>query len=199
MNEIDELKKAVNDLENEKDDLIKENESLNERINSLQNEIKNVEKIKEIGYDDESKGLNYKTCDIIQKITMQSRDISQAVHENKKEEDMGAGDQGLMFGYATNETKELFPFSHLMALKLSLKLTEVRKNGELDYLRPDGKTQVTVEYGEDGKPKRIDTIVISTQHDENVSLDKIHHDMIKYVVKPVIPAELLDGDVKYFI
>ena len=97
-------------------------------------------------YDHEDKGLNYQTCDIIQNITQQSPDISQAVHEGKKDEDYGAGDQGHMFGYATDETEELFPFSHLMALKLSQKLTEVRKNGELKWLRPDGKTQVTVEY-----------------------------------------------------
>ena len=161
------------------------------------------ERIKEIGYDDESKGLNYKTCDIIQKITMQSRDISQAVHENKKEEDMGAGDQGLMFGYATNETKELFPFSHLMALKLSLKLTEVRKKGILKYLRPDGKTQVTVEYKEakNGKmtPIRVDTVLISTQHDPDVSNEKIREDIKKYVIEEVIPKEYLDEKTKYHI
>ena len=160
-------------------------------------------KIKEIGYDDEKKGLNYKTCDIIQKITMQSRDISQAVHENRKEEDMGAGDQGLMFGYATNETKEKFPFSHLMALKLSLKLTEVRKNGTLKYLRPDGKTQVTVEYKEDknGKlePLRVDTVLISTQHDPDVSNEQIKEDIKKYVIDAVIPEKYLDKDTKYHI
>ena len=160
-------------------------------------------KIKEIGYDDEKKGLNYKTCDIIQKITMQSRDISQAVHENRKEEDMGAGDQGLMFGYATNETEEKFPFSHLMALKLSLKLTEVRKNGTLKYLRPDGKTQVTVEYKEDknGKlePLRVDTVLISTQHDPDVSNEQIKEDIKKYVIDAVIPEKYLDKDTKYHI
>ena len=161
------------------------------------------DKIKEIGYDDEAKGLNYKTCDVIQKITLQSKDISQAVHENKKDEDIGAGDQGLMFGYATNETKELFPFSHLMALRLSLKLTEVRKNGEIKYLRPDGKTQVTVEYKEEknGKmvPLRVETVLISTQHDPNVTNDEIKKDIIKYVIEPVIPKEYLDKNTKYFI
>jgi S-adenosylmethionine synthetase len=161
------------------------------------------DKIKEIGYDDEKKGLNYQTCDIIQKITMQSKDISQAVHENKKEEDMGAGDQGLMFGYATNETTELFPFSHLMALKLSLKLTEVRKNGTLKYLRPDGKTQVTVEYKEDknGKlePLRVDTVLISTQHDPDISNDQIFKDIKKYVIEAVIPKKYLDENTKYHI
>ena len=136
------------------------------------------ERIKEIGYDDESKGLNYKTCDIIQKITMQSRDISQAVHENKKEEDMGAGDQGLMFGYATNK-------------------------GILKYLRPDGKTQVTVEYKEakNGKmtPLRVDTVLISTQHDPDVSNEKIREDIKKYVIEEVIPKEFLDEKTKYHI
>ena len=161
------------------------------------------DKIKEIGYDDEAKGLNYKTCDVIQKITLQSKDISQAVHENKKDEDIGAGDQGLMFGYATNETKELFPFSHLMALKLSLKLTEVRKSGEIKYLRPDGKTQVTVEYKEEknGKmvPLRVQTVLISTQHDPNVTNEEIKRDIMKYVIEPVIPKQYLDKDTKYFI
>ena len=160
------------------------------------------DRIKEIGYDDEKKGLNYKTCDVIQKITLQSKDISQAVHENKKDEDIGAGDQGLMFGYATNETSELFPFSHLMALKLSLKLTEVRKNGEIKYLRPDGKTQVTVEYKEEkGKmtPIRVETVLISTQHDDGVNNETIEKDIKKFVIQPVIPAKYLDEKTKYFI
>ena len=134
---------------------------------------------------------------------MQSTDISQAVHENKKEEDIGAGDQGLMFGYATNETEELFPFSHLMALRLSLKLTEVRKNGTLKYLRPDGKTQITVEYKEDknGKltPLRVDTVLISTQHDPDVSNEQIYNDIKKYVIDEVIPAKYLDKNTKYHI
>ena len=161
------------------------------------------DRIKEIGYDDEKKGLNYKTCDIIQKITLQSKDISQAVHENKKEEDIGAGDQGLMFGYATNETKELFPFSHLMALKLSLKLTEVRKNGTVKHLRPDGKTQVTVEYKEEknGKmvPLRVQTILISTQHDPELDNETIQKEIKKHVIQAVIPPEMLDDKTQYYI
>ena len=160
------------------------------------------EKIKDIGYDDEKKGLNYKTCDVIQKITLQSKDISQAVHENKKDEDIGAGDQGLMFGYATNETKELFPFSHLMALKLSLKLTEVRKKGIIGYLRPDGKTQVTVEYKEvKGKmtPLRVNTVLISAQHDPDVKNETIREDIMKHVVREVIPPEMLDDKTQYYI
>ena len=159
-------------------------------------------KIKDIGYDNEKKGLNYKTCEIIQKITLQSKDISQAVHENKKDEDIGAGDQGLMFGYATNETNELFPFSHLMALRLSLKLTEVRKKGIIKYLRPDGKTQVTVEYKEEnGKmtPLRVQTILISTQHDPDVTNEQIEEDIKKYVIGRVVPKELLDEKTKYYI
>jgi S-adenosylmethionine synthetase len=115
---------------------------------------------------------------------------------------MGAGDQGLMFGYATNETKELFPFSHLMALKLSLKLAEVRKKNIIKYLRPDGKTQVTVEYKEEnGKmiPLRVQTVLISTQHDENVSNEEIKKDIMEKVIKEVIPAKMLDEETKYFI
>ena len=160
-------------------------------------------RIKEIGYDDEDKGLNYKTCDVIQKLTLQSRDISQAVYDNKREEFFGAGDQGFMVGYATNETRELFPFSHLMALRLSSKLTEVRKNGLIKYLRPDGKTQVTVEYKkeENGSmtPIRIDTIIISAQHEPNISNETIKKDIMEFVLNPVIPKEYLDKDTNYFI
>ena len=168
---------------------------------NIDNLVRN--KIKEIGYDDPAKGLDYKTCDVIEKITKQSKDISQAVHENKKEEDLGAGDQGLMFGYATNETKELFPFSHLMALRLSQKLTEVRKKGIINYLRPDGKTQITVEYKEDknGKmtPVRVDTVLISTQHNPDISNDKIKEDIKKHVIDEVIPKKYLDENTKYHI
>ena len=168
---------------------------------NIDNLVRN--KIKEIGYDDPAKGLDYKTCDVIEKITKQSKDISQAVHENKKEEDLGAGDQGLMFGYATNETKELFPFSHLMALRLSQKLTEVRKKGIINYLRPDGKTQITVEYKEDknGKmtPVRVDTVLISTQHNPDISNEKIKEDIKKHVIDEVIPKKYLDENTKYHI
>ena len=160
------------------------------------------ERIKEIGYDDEAKGLNYKTCDILQKITIQSPDISQAVHEGKKKEDFGAGDQGHMFGYATDETEELFPFSHLMAIKLSLKLTEVRKKGILPWLRPDGKTQVTVEYKkEDGHviPLRIQNILISAQHDPNISNEQIKENIKTHVIQEVIPQNMIDENTNFYI
>ena len=160
------------------------------------------DRIKEIGYDDESKGLNYKTCDILQKITKQSQDISQAVHEGKKEEDYGAGDQGHMFGYATNETPELFPFSHHIALQLSLKLTEVRKKKILNYLRPDGKTQVTVEYKTDKGhmiPVRIHNVLISAQHDPHIQLEKLKEGIRTYVIDPVIPKEMIDDKTEFFI
>jgi len=160
------------------------------------------ERIKEIGYDDECKGLNYKTCDVILKVTKQSPNISQAVHENKEEEDFGAGDQGHMFGYATDETKELFPFSHLMALKLSEKLMEVRKNGTLTWLRPDGKTQVTVEYKKDGVnivPLRVQNILVSTQHDPDVTNETIREKIIEHVINAVIPKEYIDAETDIFV
>jgi len=160
------------------------------------------DRIKEVGYDDEKKGLDYKTCDVILKVTQQSPDISQAVHENKEEEDLGAGDQGHMFGYATDETKELFPFSHLMALRLSERLTEVRKNKTLPWVRPDGKTQVTVEYKKDGSniiPLRVHNILISTQHDPDVNNEEIRAAILEHVVYPVVPKEYLDDNTKYFI
>ena len=160
------------------------------------------DRIKEVGYDDEKKGINWETCDIIQKITKQSPDISQAVHENKKDEDIGAGDQGLMFGYATDETEELFPFSHLMALRLSDKLTEVRKNKTLSWLRPDGKTEVTVEYKKENGaciPVRIENILISAQHDPQISLDEIKEKLTTHVINQVIPKNMLDSRTKIFI
>ncbi len=161
--------------------------------------------IKEIGYDRAKFGFDCHTCAVITSIDEQSSDIAMGVNESmeakisqSKELDHGAGDQGMMFGYACKETPELMPMPISLAHKLAKKLTDVRKDGTLDYLRPDGKTQVTVEYVDD-VPKRVDTIVISTQHSDSVSLDKIRRDMLKYVVEPVVDPKLLDENTKYFI
>ena len=164
------------------------------------------ETVREIGYDRAKYGFDCDTCSVMTTIDEQSADIAMGVDEaleaRKGEKDeveaIGAGDQGMMFGFATNETEAYMPLPIYMAHKLSRKLTEVRKNGTLDYLRPDGKTQVTVEY-EDEKPKRIDTIVISTQHDEHVTLEQIEKDLIENVIKAVVPSELLDENTRYFI
>lgn len=165
--------------------------------------------VKEIGYTRAKYGFDYETCAVINSIHEQSADIAMGVDESletkesksKKEDErelLGAGDQGIMFGFATNETEELMPMPIILAHKLARKLAEVRKNNTLDYLRPDGKTQVTVEYV-DGKPVRIDAIVISTQHDSDITHDKIEHDMKKYVINAIIPEELLDENTKYYI
>ena len=159
------------------------------------------DRIKEIGYDDEAKGLDYKTCDVVLKVTQQSPDINQAVTK-QDEEEQGAGDQGHMFGYATEETAELFPFSHLLALRLSEKLTEVRKNKTLPWVRPDGKTQVTVEYKKEGGntvPVRIHNILISTQHDPDITNEEIKSQIIEHVIKPITPKEYLDDSTVFFI
>ncbi|MGG7147016.1 methionine adenosyltransferase [Clostridium butyricum] len=164
------------------------------------------ETVREIGYDRAKFGFDCDTCSVMTTIDEQSADIAQGVDEalesRKGEKDnveaVGAGDQGMMFGFATNETDAYMPLPIYMAHKLSRRLTEVRKNSTLSYLRPDGKTQVTVEY-EDEKPVRIDTIVISTQHDEHVTLEQIEKDLKEYVIKAVVPAELLDEKTRYFI
>ena len=163
------------------------------------------QKIDEIGYNKQQYGFDAKTVAVLVSLDEQSPDIAQGVNnaietrEQDSEAEIGAGDQGLMFGYATDETPELMPLPISLSHQLALKLAEVRKSGELNYLGPDGKTQVTIEYDEAGVAQRVDTIVISTQHTEDVTLQQIQDDVIEHVVKPIIPAELLDDETKYFI
>ncbi|MDE6529228.1 MAG: methionine adenosyltransferase [Lachnospiraceae bacterium] len=167
------------------------------------------ETIAEIGYDDSSKGFDANTCGVIVALDKQSADIAMGVDkaleakENKMSdaeiEAIGAGDQGMMFGYATNETEEYMPYPISLAHKLTRQLTKVRKDNTLPYLRADGKSQVSVEYDENGKPSRLEAVVISTQHAEDVTQEQIHADIRKYVLDPILPKELLDDDTKYFI
>ena len=165
--------------------------------------------VDEIGYNRGKIGFDADTCAVMVAIDQQSADIAMGVdcalearEEGMSDEEIeaiGAGDQGMMFGYATNETEELMPYPISLAHKLALKLSQVRKDGTLSYLRPDGKTQVSVEYDENGKPSRLEAVVLSTQHDPNVTQEQIHEDIKKYVFDPVLPAELLDENTKYFI
>ena len=163
--------------------------------------------IRKIGYTDAEYGFSADSCAVMTVLDEQSTDIAMGVDksleaktgEDKDDLDTGAGDQGMMFGYASNETPELMPYPISLAHKLARRLTEVRKNGTLSYLRPDGKTQVTVEYDENDKPVRLDAVVLSTQHDPDVTQDQIHEDIKKYVFDPILPTELVDAETKFFI
>ena len=163
--------------------------------------------VRDIGYDRAKFGFDCETCAVLTAIHEQSADIAMGVNESYERkqggegDDLtnGAGDQGMMFGYACDETPELMPLPISLAHKMARRLTEVRKNGTLDYLRPDGKTQVTVEYDKDNRPVRIDTVVISSQHAPEVSLEQIREDLIREVALPVIPAELNHGDIRFFV
>ncbi len=173
------------------------------------------ETVKEIGYDKSEYGFDGNTCAVLTAIDEQSSDIAMGVDkaleaklskdnsENKMSdaeiEAIGAGDQGMMFGYATNETDEYMPYPISLAHKLALQLTKIRKDGTLKYLRPDGKTQVSVEYDENGKPKRLEAVVLSTQHDPDVTQEQIHEDIKKHVFDMILPKELIDADTKFFI
>ena len=165
--------------------------------------------VREIGYTRAKYGFDADTCGVIVALDEQSKDIAMGVDkaleakENKMSDEeieaIGAGDQGMMFGYASNETEEYMPYPIMLAHKLARQLTKVRKDGTLPYLRPDGKSQVTVEYDKDGHPVRLDAVVLSTQHDENVTQEQIHEDIKKYVFEPVLPKEMVDADTKFFI
>jgi S-adenosylmethionine synthetase len=165
--------------------------------------------IREIGYTDSSMGFDADTCAVMVAIDKQSPDIAMGVDQALEARDgseaeeaiaaIGAGDQGMMFGYATNETEEYMPYGVALAHKLARKLAQVRKDGTLPYLRPDGKTQVSVEYSPDGIPVRLEAVVLSTQHDEKVSQEQIHRDIRQYVFDPVLPAELIDSRTKFFV
>ena len=167
------------------------------------------ETVKEIGYDKSEYGFDGNTCAVMVSIDEQSSDIAMGVDkaleakENQMSEEeleaIGAGDQGMMFGYATNETEEYMPYPISLAHKLAQQLTKVRKDGTLTYLRPDGKSQVSVEYDENDKPVRLDAVVLSTQHDPDVTQEQIHEDIKKYVFDPILPAELIDENTKFFI
>ena len=157
------------------------------------------ETIRDIGYTSSQMGFDWKTCAVITSIDHQSPDIAQGVNRSEgPATEQGAGDQGLMFGYATDETPELMPMPIMFAHKLTRRLAEVRKNGALDFLRPDGKSQVTIEY-ENGTPRRVDTVVISSQHKPDVTHDELREAIIEEVIKKVVPREMIDGDTRYYI